>query len=149
MAGFGTSPFGGATPFGYGVPDDPGTIPTGVTSASRWINPQTGKLEIDGTTGHLKQMSRVMQQALLALRTELGSIPEAPEFGYQSPKKMTPRFESEVDAQVRSTLRHLTDVQKCMTILRLEVTRGGSARYSVVLRYRNHDTGEEEKLIHR
>ena len=133
-------------PLGLGTPEDPPDVPVGVTTASRYIDPSTGELEIDATTGHLRQCSRVMQQVLLALRTKQGSALVDRLFGYKSPTKMTPRFEAEVDAQMRAALRHLTDVQKCMTIKTIAVTRGKSARYAVALRFRNHETDEVETL---
>jgi len=135
----------GTAPFGVGTPPAASSVPSGVTTFCRFLNPTTGEYEQDDTSLHQKQISRVMQMVLLALRTKRGSSSAAPDFGYASPTKMGNRFRALVEARVRQALRHLTHVQKVMSIQSITVTRG-SGRYAVDLNYINLETDETEQI---
>ena len=144
MAGFGVSALG-TSPFGIGTPPAASSVPNGVTTFCRFLNPTTGEYEQDSTSLQQKQISRVMQQVLLALRTRRGSSTAVPDFGYDSPKKMGTRFAALVEARIRQALRHLTHTQKSMRITRISVTRS-MTRYAAEIEYKNLETDETEQI---
>jgi hypothetical protein len=143
ITGFATTPFG-TTHYGTGYPGDPGTVPSVRTDGVRFLDPVTGNYTIDAATGQFRQISRVMQQVLLAVRTAKGSS-AVRTFGYSGPRKMGTSFEADVDSAIRLSLRHLTDEQKAMVITKLEVERS-AGRYAVNLGFDNLETGASEGI---
>ena len=139
--GFGVMPFG-LGPFGLETPDDPPTPPTG-TAGSRYINPATGDYEVDETTGQLKQMPRTRQRVLLALITMRRTVPTAPRFGANLPRKMGTSFEVEVRQSVALALQHLVN-ERAIDLQQIVVERGRNSRARVTVNYIDLDTDEPD-----
>lgn len=128
---------------GFGEPTEQ-AAPPDKDQWSRYLNPETGKYEIDDDTSGFKRMPRTRQRVLLALLTEFGSSTVQPEWGFARPSKMGDRFAGEVQARVRRALRRLTDVERLIRIIAIDVERG-SIRFSVKVRYYDHTIKREDE----
>lgn len=144
MAAFGTMP-AGTGPFGVGTPTAAAVPPTG-NAGSRYINPATRDYEQDSTTLQLAQMPALRQRVLIALTTIKTSSSALPDFGIVLPPKVTPSYESEIKASVRSSLAHLTDVERVMRIDGMTVEIGASGRQRVTVQYTDISTGVSESV---
>lgn len=144
MAGFGSMSCG-TSPFGLGTPVTASVPPDG-PAGCRFLDPHTGDYAQDDDTRQLKQMPRVRQQVLLALKTEYGSSTADPTFGIKRPKKMGDSFESEMKDAVRSALRHLTDVQKVIRLDNIIVLKGSGGRSKTTVVYTVIASGIDDKL---
>jgi phage baseplate assembly protein W len=112
---------------------------------SRYLNPLTRDYELSAISGNFAQMPIARQKVLLALLTPYGSSTAAPRFGLRVPSKITSRFESELRANVRSALAHLTredgaiiEIESIM----VEVVRPGAVVLTVS--YTDLTTGEPD-----
>jgi len=143
--GFGTSPAGGSTPFGYGSPL-PADIPPDGPSGCRYINPGKRDYELDPVTRQLKQMPALRQRVLLRLLTAKGSAAAIPTLGVELPRSMGTGFERVMADRVRSAFRDMTDTEKSMRIDSLEVSKLSSGRALVTLGYTDLTTGESDSL---
>lgn len=132
MAGFGAQPMG-TSPFGVGTPTSATEPPDG-PAGSRYLNPVTRDYEIDDTTRQFKQMPPTRQRVLLAVMTDLGSS-ALPRFGVKRPPRMGETFEREQANAVRRALRHMTDVEKVLSIDSIKVERGLGGRARTTIAY--------------
>lgn len=139
MAGFGTSAMGVA-PFGVGTPAIPPPAPTG-SAGSRFIDPLKRDYSVDAATGQFKQMPGTRQRVMLAVLTELESS-GIRGFGIKPPTRMGTTFEAEMRGAVRTALRQMIEVEKCLRLDGVIVERGASGRASTTILYKDLITGE-------
>lgn len=145
MAGFGLDSFGLAA-FGLGTPNEAPVQPVG-SIGSRYINPISGDYEIDGVTGHLKQMPGTRQRVMLALTTLKTSATVVPRFGIRLPRKMGTAFEFEVKQAIRLALMHLTDFEQVIQVDDIIVERGRNSRAMATVVYTDLETDEADQRV--
>ena len=93
---------------------------TGLGDA-RFINPSTGQPEI--VNGQFGKMPRTRQRVMLAMGTALGSASASQKVGVRRPPKMGNGFENELKQALLAALRQLTDVERLISIRRIDVIR--------------------------
>jgi len=142
MAGFGQTPFG-LTPFGIGTPADAPGQPTG-PAGCRYINPATKDYQVNPATRQFAQMPALRQRVLLALSTDYASITVNQTFGLKKPRKMGDTFVAEMKAWVRAALKHLTDVEKVMSLDAVIVERGSGGRSRTTVVFTDLATGAQD-----
>jgi hypothetical protein len=133
-------------PFGPGTPLVAAAPPTG-TAGVRYLNPATRDYQQDGATGQLAQMPSLRQRVLLSLMTVLGSSSALPLLGIRIPRKQGPQFESEITAEIRFSLRQLTDVEQIARLDGVKVERGAGGRARVTVSYTDLDTGHSDEVV--
>lgn len=143
MAGFGTAP-AGTSPFGIGTPTT-ATVPPDGPVGSRYINPTTGDYEVDSTTGQFKQMPGVRQRVLLAVLTRRDSS-GIPGFGTRMPARMGDDFEAACDAEIRSALRQMVEIEKVIRIDGIKVERGAAGRARITISYTDLVNGTRDRV---
>lgn len=133
----------GSTSIGSGAPSDPPDVPEGITDGIRYRDWTTLDYKIDPNTLHQRQTTRVRQQVMWVLQTELGSSMAAPDDGITIPRKGTGQTASEVSSSIRSALRWLV-TGGSITLDAVRVETGGQ-RIAVYVDYTNLETGENEQ----
>lgn len=112
--------------------------PIGLGDA-RYINPVTGQPEL-ASDNSFGKMPAIRQRVAFALGTALGSSTASPGLGVKRPDKMGDGFERQLEQRVRAALRQLTDVEKLITVLRVDVIRG-TMRSQATVSFMENQTG--------
>ena len=127
----------GSTPFGMATPVAAPPAATQGPALSRYINPGSGDYEINEYVGQFADMPTLRQRVLLVLNTEFGSSSALPALGINRPKKITESFVAETTAAVRRAFYLLTDVERVMLILGIDIRKLYSGRVSIVVEYQD------------
>jgi phage baseplate assembly protein W len=134
-------------PFGTGTPAEAPAPPEGLPSLCRYIDPVTGDVAVDATTGHLQNMPPVRQRFLLLMQTLLGSSSVLPGLGLTIPRIIDDSFARQVDAAVREGARQMTEVEKVARIRRVDVTASALGRTAVLVEYDDLTLGAPDKAV--
>lgn len=145
MAGLGTAA-AGQVAAGFGDPAT-GSAPPAAERMSRYIDPATGEYEVDSSTGNFRRWTPVQQRVFLALKTVFGSSSVQRRWGVRLPRKVTASFNAEVEQAARDALARMTDVEKVIRILRVEVDRVGSRSRCAVYFRDLTDPARAERFI--
>ena len=146
MPGAFDSPFG-STPFGAGTPLPAGPPPAAPSTLCRFIDGLTGDFQVDPVTGHLAGMPVLQQRILLALTTAKGSSTVLPLLGISHPAKLDERTTRLLQAEARTALFQLTDVERCMRIDELLVDQVSPVgRVQLTVRYTDLATGKSDTV---
>lgn len=137
--GLGQSAFGGAD-WGYGTAAPAVEPAPSAQTFARSIDPQTG--DYSATSDGFATVAPKTQQVVLALTTELGSIPHRPDFGIRLPRKITNGFASEVDTAVRAAVRHIAGLEILAITTTFDPVIAG--RFETRVRFRDTVTGAED-----
>lgn len=145
MAGLGNAELG-LVAHGFGDPTTGSASPS-AERMSRYIDPATGTYEVDTDTGNFKRWTPVQQRVFLALKTAFGSSSVLPRWGVRMPRKITSSFAADVEQSARDALSRLTDVDRAIRILRVEVERAGSRSRCAVYFQDLTDPGRAERFV--
>lgn len=125
--------------------DPTATVRAAPSGLSRFIDLPGGRnYKYDPATRQLGQMGRNLQRVYLAIGTELGSSSTQPTtLGIKMPRKIGNGFPRQVEQAVRDALRIETDIDKVITVDRVDVESGGS-RAKTTVTFTDLDTGVQD-----